>query len=107
MATNKLYQLMVVAFMAGCTACGGRNTPSNVPVEGAAKTATDKLLGTGANILQDKTPLKAFNTYLDGFHFYNGNIHAQMEAHHYVAQLSDDFYQAIIFDGNGAGAKIM
>lgn len=30
-----------------------------------------------------------------------------MEAHHYVNQLNEDLYQAIIFDGNDRDAKIM
>ncbi|MBW8683023.1 OBAP family protein [Chitinophaga rhizophila] len=89
------------------SACGGKNTSSNVQSPGDDKTSKDKLLNTGADILQDKTPLKKFTAYLDGFHFYNGNINAQMEAHHYVQQLNEDMYQAIIFDGNGADAKIM
>jgi hypothetical protein len=89
------------------SSCGGKNTDSNVEQPGAKKSAKTKALETGADILQDKTPLKTFNTYLDGFHFYNGNIDAQMEAHHYVSQLNEDVHQAIIFDGNGQAAKIM
>jgi len=88
-------------------ACGGNNTDSNVKSPGDKKTGKDKTLNTGADILQDKTPLKKFNAYLNGFHFYNGNMKAQMEAHHYVDQLNEDLYQAIIFDGNGKDAKIM
>lgn len=88
-------------------ACGGKNTASNVDAPGGDKTAKDKTLNTGADVLQNKTPLKKFNAYLDGFHFYNGNINAQMEAHHYVNQLTDDMYQAVIFDGNGDDAKLM
>jgi hypothetical protein len=87
--------------------CGGSNTPSNVNAPGTNKTSKDKVLSSGADIIQSKSPLRSFNTYLDGFHFYNGNIHAQMEAHHYVSQVNNDVYQAIIFDGNGADAKIM
>lgn len=87
--------------------CGGKNTSSNVTSPGDEKSAKDRALETGADLLQDKTPLKKFNSYLDGFHFYNGNINAQMEAHHYVNQLNDDLYQAIIFDGNGNDARIM
>ena len=87
--------------------CGGKNTGSNVDSPGDGKTGKDKLLTAGADLLQDKTPLKQFNAYLDGFHFYNGNINAQMEAHHYVQQLNEDLYQAIIFDGNDKDAKIM
>nr|WP_249665270.1 OBAP family protein [Mucilaginibacter sp. Bleaf8] len=87
--------------------CGGNNTSSNVEAKGGEKTGKDKMLETGADLIQDKTPLSTFNTYLDGFHFYNGNLHAQMEAHHYVSQLNNDMYQAIIFDGNGKDAKLM
>lgn len=88
-------------------ACGGENTASNVDAPGEEKSGESKLLNTGAELLQDKSPLKAFNAYLDGFHFYNGNINAQMEAHHYVSQLNEDIHQAIIFDGNEKDAKIM
>jgi hypothetical protein len=94
-------------FITVVAACGGRNTPSDVTAPGADKKAGTKALETGAAVLQDKTPLQSFNTYLDGFHFYNGNMNAQMEAHHYVSQLNEDVYQAIILDGNGKDAKIM
>ncbi len=94
-------QLLAGASIVLLYSCGGKNTPSNVESPGGEKTGKDKLLNTGADISQDKTPLKKFNAYLDGFHFYNGNINAQMEAHHYVNQLNEDLYQAILFDGNG------
>jgi hypothetical protein len=71
------------------------------------KDTKSKTLDIGADILQNKSPLKKINAYLDGFHFYNGNINAQMEAHHYVSQLNEDLYQAIIYDGNYEDAKIM
>jgi hypothetical protein len=87
--------------------CGGKNTDSNVDAPGGKQTINDKILESGAAVIQDKTPLKNFNVYLDGFHFYNGNMQAQMEAHHYVSQLDEDMYQAIIFDGNESNAKIM
>ncbi len=89
------------------SSCGGKNTGSNVETPGNEKTGKDKVLEAGADLLQDKTPLKYFNAYLDGFHFYNGNIDVQMEAHHYVSQLNEDMYQAIIFDGNDKDAKVM
>jgi hypothetical protein len=93
--------------MIAAAGCGGENSGSKVKSPGDSITAKDRLLNTGADILQGKTPLKEFDAYLDGFHFYNGNIKAQMEAHHYVNQLNDDLYQAVIFDGNGKDAKLM
>ncbi|MEI6948686.1 OBAP family protein [Paraflavisolibacter sp. H34] len=87
--------------------CGGNNTGSNVEAPGGEKTGRSRVLEAGADLLQGKSPLKKINAYLDGFHFYNGNMNAQMEAHHYVSQLNEDLYQAIIYDGNGEDAKIM
>lgn len=87
--------------------CGGENTDSNVDSPGEEKSGKSKALETGADLLQNKSPLKKINTYLDGFHFYNGNVNGQMEAHHYVSQLNEDIHQAIIYDGNGEDAKIM
>jgi hypothetical protein len=100
-------KLMAIAVAFLLAACGGKNTESNVDAPGEEKSGESKLLNTGAELLQDKSPLKEFSAYLDGFHFYNGNMNAQMEAHHYVSQLNEDFHQAIIFDGNEKGAKIM
>ena len=94
-------------FLFFLTGCGGKNTSSPVEAPGDNKTVKEKTLNIGADLMQDKTPLKGFNAYLDGFHFYNGNINAQMEAHHYVNQINEDIYQAIIFDGNEKDAKIM
>lgn len=87
--------------------CGGNNTDSNVQSPGKEKDTKSEVLNAGADLLQNKSPLKKISAYLDGFHFYNGNIDAQMEAHHYVSQLNEDIYQAIIYDGNGEDAKIM
>lgn len=100
---NILYLLLILFLLA----CGGENTSSNVDAPGAEKDAKSKALESGAAIIQDKSPLKKINMYLDGFHFYNGNMKAQMEAHHYVSQLNEDLHQAIIYDGNGDDAKIM
>lgn len=96
--------ILLAAIVIGC---GGKNTSSNVDTPGEEKSAKSKALETGADLLQNKSPLRKINAYLDGFHFYNGNIDAQMEAHHYVSQLNEDVHQAIIYDGNGEDAKIM
>jgi hypothetical protein len=98
------YSTILVTLLSGC---GGNNTDSTVDALGDEKTTKSKLLETGADLLQNKSPLRKINTYLDGFHFYNGNMNAQMEAHHYVSQLNEDVHQAIIYDGNGEDAKIM
>jgi len=101
------FRISLVALVLLLAGCGGKNTESNVESPGENKSGETKVLETGADLLQNKSPINKINTYLDGFHFYNGNINAQMEAHHYVSQLNEDLFQAIIFDGNGADAKLM
>lgn len=87
--------------------CGGENTSSNVKAPGREKSTKTKVLEAGAAAIQDKTPIKKLNIYLDGFHFYNGQMDGQMEAHHYCSKLNEDLTQCVIFDGNGDSAKIM
>ncbi|RDC64553.1 hypothetical protein AHMF7616_03167 [Adhaeribacter pallidiroseus] len=87
--------------------CGGENTSSYVKSPGQEKSTKTKVLETGAAVMQDKTPLKKLNMYLDGFHFYNGNIKGQMEAHHYCTKINEDLTQCVMYDGNGETAKIM
>lgn len=104
---KKKYKMILWAHLALAAGCGGKNTGSNVQAPGDSQPAKESVLEVGADLLQSKAPLRAFNVYLDGFHFYNGNMDAQMEAHHYVNQLNEDVYQAVIFDGNGKDAKLM
>jgi hypothetical protein len=64
-------------------------------------------LEQGAAVMQSHPPVGAINAYLDGFHFYNGNMQGQMEAHHYCSVLNEDVIQCVIYDGNVADAKLM
>ena len=89
------------------SACGGKNTDSNVQSPGAEESAKTQALEAGAALLQDKPPIDALNAYLDGFHFYSGNMKGQMEAHHYCANLNEDLIQCVIYDGNMKDARLM
>ena len=97
----------VIGLAALLTACAGGDTQSPVQEPGRDKTVMSRTLEAGAATLQDKPPLDALNTYLDGFHFYNGAIGEQMEAHHYCAMLNEEVHQCVIYDGNVSDAKIM
>jgi hypothetical protein len=102
------YVAALTTLAAGMIAgCGGSNTPSNVAAPGREDTAETKALEAGADLLQSKAPLRDLDAYLDGFHFYNGDMQGQMEAHHYCGHLNEDMIQCVIFDGNEKNAKIM
>jgi hypothetical protein len=96
--------ILLACTLAGC---GGENTDSKVAAPGASESATTKALEAGADMLQEKAPLDALNAYLDGFHFYSGDMKGQMEAHHYCGHLNEDSIQCVIYDGNKSNAKLM
>ena len=77
------------------------------PVAGSAKSTESKMLGMGAEILQNKGPISAINMYLNGFHFYADDMGRQIEAHHYCHHLNEDFFQCVIYDGNKADARLI
>lgn len=91
----------------GLAACGARNTASNVEAPGAPAGVSTRVLDAGADALQARPPIAALNAYLDGFHFYNGNLRGQMEAHHYCAIVNEELIQCVIYDGNVKDAKLM
>lgn len=97
---------LAACLTAGLSGCG-RETASNVEAPGAPASASTQVLEAGAALLQDQPPIDAINAYLNGFHFYNGRPHLQMEAHHHCAILNDDVIQCVIYDGNARDAKIM
>ncbi|MDH2067295.1 OBAP family protein [Pantoea sp. GD03673] len=97
----------VAAFSLLLTGCGANNTPPQVQSPGAPASSSLKVLEKGASVMQSRPPIDAINTYLDGFHFYNGDKNGQMEAHHYITVLNDDVMQAVIYDGNTRDARLM
>ena len=87
--------------------CNGHDTHSNVNAPGTAESAKTDVLEAGAAALQSQPPIRAINAYLDGFHFYSGDMKHQMEAHHYCSILNEDVIQCVIYDGNVKDAKLM
>jgi Protein of unknown function (DUF1264) len=88
-------------------ACGGSDVVSNLDVAGESTPADVRALAAGAARMQARAPIDALDTYVDGFHFYNGNLELQVEAHHFCSALNEDVRQCVIFDGNGRDAKLM
>lgn len=99
--------LTIATLALALSACGGHQTGSDVDAPGREETPVTQALDAGASALQDKPPIEALNAYLDGFHFYNGRMDAQMEAHHYCAVLNEELIQCVIYDGSVREAKMM
>ena len=100
-------QVAVGASAAALLGCNGNNTKPTVPVPGSPATTESKGLDTGANLLQRMAPIAQINMYLDGFHFYADDMGRQVEAHHFCTMLNEDLHQCVIFDSNGAHARLI
>jgi len=98
---------LAITLALSLTACAGNDSASNVTAPGQATAASTQILEAGAELLQSRPPIKALNAYLDGFHFYNGKMQLQMEAHHYCSVLNEEVIQCVIYDGNQQDAKLM
>lgn len=92
--------LLLVISAAGCS-----DDESATP--GRPQSGTSKALEAGADLLQSKAPIAQLDAYLDGFHFGNGDLQAQMEAHHYCGHLNQDVIQCVIYDDNAAQARLV
>ena len=88
-------------------ACGRDVTSSRVEPPGASSAGRTSGLASRAPSLPATAPIEALDVYVDGFHFYNGDVDMQVEAHHYCAVVDEDVQQCVIFDGNGAKAKLV
>lgn len=95
--------IVIAVQLAACTSYTG---PGTTPA-GKEKSAKTEALETGAALLQTQRPLDAMNIYLDGFHFHNGDMGRQIEAHHFCSQVNEELVQCVIFDGNGPDALLM
>ena len=100
-------RLIVAPVLIALVACGGENTESGGEAPGHSESAKTRALETGADLIQDKAPVRALNAYLDGFHFHNGDLHRQMEAHHYCGHLNEDVIQCALFDGNEENSRLI
>ncbi|HXH10738.1 MAG TPA: OBAP family protein [Alphaproteobacteria bacterium] len=103
---RNLLTIAVMALALVVTLTLAATTPS-APPPGEPKTTSTQVLGLGAALLQSTTPVNQLDLYLNGFHFQHDRLDVQEEAHHYCAQLTEEFAQCAIFDGNGAKAKLI
>jgi hypothetical protein len=99
----RLAAAVLLFFLPACTA----HSPRAVDPPGRPEAAKTRALEAGAAMLQSAAPLEAMDVYLDGFHFHNGEMGKQVEAHHYCSHVNEDLVQCAVFSGNGKDALLM
>ncbi|SER10770.1 Protein of unknown function [Faunimonas pinastri] len=99
-----------LGFAAGlATAAGlliGRKTVATASI-GKGHPLKHRVLDAAAGALQQKWPLEAMSTYLNGFHMVADDMGRQVEATHFCIHLQHDLHQCVIFDSNRADARLI
>jgi hypothetical protein len=102
---------VVVPTVAGCDS---RSLSSHAPLPGGepSPVATHSSLqptvaAPTAPGVQEREPLDALRTYLDGFHFSDGDPERQAETHQWCTRLDTEVAQCALFDGSGRDAKLI
>jgi hypothetical protein len=90
--------LAIVVALAGCAEGPRPLAPSQVD---------ESRPGRASVTMQDMPPVERFDAHLCGFHFVSGDLGQQREAHHFLQRVDDDFLQAVLYDGDGASAKLV
>lgn len=84
----------------GLVAAQGQNPP------GEPKSQKTTILELGAKVLQRNAPLQPFDVYVLGFHPLKEQPDRQMESHHFCHQMSEDFAQCTLFNGNTRNSRL-
>ena len=87
-------------------ACSRETTSPPAETAGQDRSARTATLETGANMLQQSGPIGKISMHLVGFHPAKADPAMQMESHHFCNQVNEDFAQCVLYDGDGADARL-
>lgn len=74
---------------------------------GKAMSMEQQMLDKGAQMLQSLKPIKHMNQHVCTFAIYNHDMTRQIEAHHYVTRLNQDFLQCAVYDSDDSTARLI
>ncbi|KAJ8549055.1 hypothetical protein K7X08_032762 [Anisodus acutangulus] len=63
------------------------------------------MLDKGAQMLQSLTPIKQMSQHVCTFAMYSHDMHRQIETHHYVTRVNQDFLQCAVYTGRLIGVE--
>lgn len=87
-------------------------TPRGVPTSeshtpGTPMTAAQHVLDKGAQILQSLKPVKQMNQHVCTFAIYSHDMTRQIETHHFITRVNQDFLQCAVYDSDQPNARLI
>ncbi|XP_031287427.1 oil body-associated protein 2C-like [Pistacia vera] len=74
---------------------------------GAPMTMYQHLLDKGAQMMQSLKPIKQMNQHVCTFALYSHDMSRQIETHHYVTRLNQDFLQCAVYDTDDSSGRLI
>ncbi|KAM7524927.1 hypothetical protein LguiA_014829 [Lonicera macranthoides] len=86
----------------GVFASGREKIPPGKPMS-----MEQKMLDKGAQMMQSLKPVKQMNQHVCTFALYSQDMARQIETHHYVTRLNQDFLQCAVYDSDDSTAHLI
>ncbi|KAK6124163.1 hypothetical protein DH2020_042072 [Rehmannia glutinosa] len=74
---------------------------------GKAMTVGQHILDKGAQMLQTLKPIKKMSQHVCTFAVYSHDMSRQIETHHYVTRLNQDFLQCAVYDSDDSTGRLI
>jgi len=81
------------------------STKEDVP--GKPLSMGSSLIDKGAKMLQTMTPIKQFQQHVCTWAIYSHDMSRQIETHHYVTRVNEDFLQCAVYDADSSDARLI
>ncbi|KAI4372032.1 hypothetical protein MLD38_010319 [Melastoma candidum] len=81
--------------------------PSDGQPPGYPMSVGQTMLDKGASMLQSLKPIKRFEQHVCTFALYSHDMTRQIETHHYVARLNQDFLQCAVYDSDDSSGRLI
>jgi Protein of unknown function (DUF1264) len=74
---------------------------------GNPETLSSKLVDTGAQMLQSMKPVQQMNMHACTFALYGHDLSRQIETHHFIQRVNQDFLQCAVYDSDKPSARLI
>ncbi|KAK1382118.1 Oil body-associated protein 2B [Heracleum sosnowskyi] len=88
--------------MHGLTGAGDEQIPP-----GMAMSMEQHMLDMGAQMMQSLKPIKEMNQHVCTFALYSDDMSRQIQTHHYVTRLNQDFLQCAVYDSDDSRGRLI
>lgn len=74
---------------------------------GQPMTVEQHMIDKGAQLVQSLKPVKQMNQHVCTFALYSHDMSRQIETHHYLTRVNQDFLQCAVYDSDHAHARLI